>query len=404
VKLTVCAPDRTAIDRCPGSLILHEAQDGHLARIRLPGGRVRSPQLVALSQAAQLGNGLVELTSRANLQVRGLSAAAGPQLVDLLAPAGLLPSVGHDRVRNLMASPLGGRHPSARASTDALVEEIDRRLCAAPELAALSGRFLFAVDDGTGLALERRPDVALLARGAQSYTLAVGGQLTSRPLAPTQAAGAAVAAAEAFLAERRERGVGAWRIAELSGAAAAIAQRLGTRISGRLDTRAGCRLDPGTLRQSDGRVSVTALVPLGRLDAGDLMRLAQSVAEVRLGPERTLSVVDLPPPAADTARTELGRLGLVLERDSGWVGLTACAGRGRCPKARLDVSAAARTRAGTRQAAGPAEHWAACERRCGERAEQPVAIAGTEDGILVRVLAREQRVASVEDAVEVLGG
>jgi sulfite reductase beta subunit-like hemoprotein len=401
--LTVCAPDRTAIDRCPGSLVLHEAQDGYLARVRLPGGRVTSPQLGVLSQAAELGNGLVELTSRANLQVRGLPAAGGPQLAELLARAGLLPSPAHDRVRNVMASPFGGRHPSARARTDAIVEELDRRVCDARELTGLSGRFLFAVDDGTGLALARRPDVSLLAREVNRYQLMLGGELTSLSLPSSEAAAVAVAAARAFLAERQERGSGAWRMAELPGGAAAVARRLGTSASGRPGVRAPCRLDPGLLEQADGRLSLTVLVPLGRLEAGDLRGLAGTVTEVRLGPGRTFTVVDLSRSAAEAVRDELRRLGLVIEPDSGWVGLTACSGWGRCPKARLDVSAAASLRAQTRQPGAPAEHWAACERRCGERAEQPVAIAGAEDGILVRVHTREHTVDSLEAALAAVG-
>jgi hypothetical protein len=67
------------------------------------------------------------------------------------------------------------------------------------------------------------------------------------------------------------------------------------------------------------------------------------------------------------------------------------------------VSAAASLRAQTRQPGAPAEHWAACERRCGERAEQPVAIAGAEDGILVRVHTREHTVDSLEAALAAVG-
>src|SRR5438093_757526 len=160
----VCTPrQRTPADRCPGALELHDAQDGALARIRTPGGRIAADGLRALVRAVELGNGLADLTSRANVQVRGLAREDAGRLAALLADAGMLPSPAHDRARNVLASPVGGRHPEAVAPTDALVAELDRRLCAEPALAALPGRFLFAVDDGSALALDHVADVALVA-------------------------------------------------------------------------------------------------------------------------------------------------------------------------------------------------------------------------------------------------
>jgi precorrin-3B synthase len=47
---------------------MHEAADGWLARVRVPGGRLSSDALLALAAVSEeLGNGLVDLTARANV-------------------------------------------------------------------------------------------------------------------------------------------------------------------------------------------------------------------------------------------------------------------------------------------------------------------------------------------------
>lgn len=399
-----CAAERTAADRCPGTLVLHRAQDGWLARVRIPGGRVAADQLMALSGAASIGNGPVELTSRANLQLRGFGAGAGADLAAIVGEAGLLPSPVHDRARNVIASPVAGRHPSARGDTDAVVESIDRGVCADPALAELPGRFLFAVDDGSGTALDRSADVVLICREDGNYSLALAGQATADAFHPADAATVAVAAAAAFLAERSERGVDAWRIAELEQGAAAIARRIATAIAGPLDGSSGHRLAPGRLEQRDGRVALTGLAPLGRLEGPDLARLAEVADEVRVGTGRTVTVLDVDPTAVTVIEAELASLGLVVQPGSGWVGLSACAGLGRCPQARIDVRSAAMARARSRRPGAAAEHWAACERRCGERADQPIAVAALRDGVAVRRGESESVASTVADAIAVLEG
>jgi precorrin-3B synthase len=291
------APTSFQPDRCPGVLRLHEAADGLLARVRLPGGRITAEQLRAVAAGAALGNGIVELTSRASLQIRGLRDGA---VASVLEQAGLLPSRTHERVRNILASPL------ADAVTTATVAELDRALCAAPDLAALSGRFLFAVEDGSGLH-GRTADV----------TLTLGGPIDIP--------------------------------------AALDAARRGVCIPGEVP------LDHprvGALALDDGRQAVTALPPLARVTAAQLEALAELVPEARVGVARTITVFEVEPAA-------LAEIGFVVEPDSGWVGLTACAGLGACNRAQRDVRALAAARAQTRRAGDPPEHWAACERNCG---------------------------------------
>ncbi|MFD7093942.1 cobalamin biosynthesis protein CobG, partial [Streptomyces xanthophaeus] len=143
-------------DACPGALRLHAADDGFLARVRIPGGLLTAPQAAVLALAAdRFGDGHLELTSRGNVQLRGLPDGCGAALAELLDSAGLLPAPSHERIRNIVASPLADPAP---------VRELDRLLCADPEAAALSGRFLFAVDDGRGDVAALDPDVTLLSQ------------------------------------------------------------------------------------------------------------------------------------------------------------------------------------------------------------------------------------------------
>ena len=253
------ASERPGADRCPGVLALHPAEDGSLARVRVPGGRISAAQLGGVAAAAARGNGLVELTSRANVQVRGLPAGCGGELATLLAGAGLLPSFEHDRVRNVIASPLAGRMASSVAATDAVVAALDRDLCADPVFAALPGRFLFAVDDGGGLALGHAADVALVATGPDAFGLVLGGRLTSAQVSAGDAAPLALDAARAFLAVRDVE----WRIAQVGDGAERVAARLGLRLTGPTAVPRPL-LVPGVRAQADGRAALTALAPLGR--------------------------------------------------------------------------------------------------------------------------------------------
>jgi sulfite reductase beta subunit-like hemoprotein len=360
-------------------------------------------QLEAVAAASRLGNGLVELTSRANLQVRGLDEAVADEVAQLLWAAGLLPSREHERVRNVVASPVAGRHTRSVAGTDTIVAALDAGLCADPDLAELPGRFLFAVDDGSGLAASDA-DVTLTAErplggsGAQPrFALSLAGRRTTLSAPPSEAAELALFAARAFM-EVRE---GAWRVRDLPGGAAELATRLGARVTsigGRGPRRP---LTPGAITQRDGRAAVTALPPLGRLDPAALDGLAALAGEVRLSTRKTVTLLDVEWSELDVLRRELRRLGLVVTRGSGWEGLSACAGLGACASARMDVRAAAALRAGARSPGDPVEHWSACERRCGEPVGA-VAVFVDGAGITVEESGRPCATSGVESALELL--
>src|SRR3984885_3914323 len=140
-----------AADACPGILDLHEARDGLVARIRLPGGYASSARLASLAAlSSRFGDGCVDLTARGNVQIRGIQPDAADGMAQRATAAGLMPSPAHDRARNITASPLAGL--AGRPDLRKLVHALDRAVRADPGLAALPGRVLFGLDDGTGRA------------------------------------------------------------------------------------------------------------------------------------------------------------------------------------------------------------------------------------------------------------
>ncbi len=396
-------------DRCPGVLRLHAAADGHMARVRLPGGRLSKRGLRAVAALADRGNGVVELTSRASLQVRGLAARDAGPAAGALWEAGLLPSPEHDRVRNILASPFGGRHPAAALRVDDVVSALDRALCDDAELARLPGRFLFLVEDGSGTLGRQRADVALVAcDGGRRLRLELSGRPTTLDAAPTGAPALALDAARAFMALRgTDAGVG-WRIDDDPDGPARVARALGGALG------EAVRVAPrptvaGTVEQRDGRFAVTALAPLGRVDRTTLHALAAALdgeaMTLAVSPARTLTLVDVPAGSLRRLTAELEAAGLVTTADSGWDGISACAGLGACVSARVDVRAAAARRALARRARtgpAPAEHWVACERGCGRSPSAAVVVTATGDAVRVESFGAATDVATVGDALALL--
>ncbi|WP_256986922.1 cobalamin biosynthesis protein CobG [Streptomyces sp. BR123] len=182
-------------DACPGALRLHAADDGYLARVRIPGGMLGGDAALLLADAAdRLGDGHIDLTSRGNAQLRGLGASCGGELAAVLDRAGLLPAPTHERVRNIVASPLTGLDLPALPDVAPWVAELDRLLCAEAQAAALSGRFLFALDDGRGDVASLDADVTVVARDAEHALVYVATASAATTLAVTAPAATASAA------------------------------------------------------------------------------------------------------------------------------------------------------------------------------------------------------------------
>jgi precorrin-3B synthase len=408
--MTASPAARVRADACPGALQTHAAADGALARVRVPGGLLTGGQLRALAAAARdLGDGALELTSRGNVQLRGLTSGTEARLGDRLAAAGLLPSATHERVRNVLASALTGR-AGGHVDVRPWVRALDAALCADPALAALPGRYLATLDDGRGDVAGLGGDVGLLALSPAEVALTLAGVDSGLRTAPGDAVALALAATRAFLDERDAQASIAWRLGELDDGPQRVARRVATTSpdewgAGGLPEEGGQRPDAaggphlgavssggrqshgpvGSAVQRDGRVALIAVVPLGRLTADQAELLARVADEVQLTPWRSVVVPDLAEDAVDDAAVALHRTGMVFDEASPWTRVTACAGRPGCAKSLADVraDAARAVAAGTLPADGARQHWAGCERRCGRPRGEVVDVVATGTGYRV---------------------
>jgi len=140
---------------CPGALRPMLSGDGYLVRLRISGGVVSASAGRAIADCAQrYGNGLLDLSARANLQLRGVQQASLPALVEALQAHGLIDeNADAEAVRNVLASPLTGLAPDAAFDIRPYVRALEQRLASDMALHGLPSKFGFILDDGGDLSL-----------------------------------------------------------------------------------------------------------------------------------------------------------------------------------------------------------------------------------------------------------
>lgn len=361
-------------DACPGALHVHQAADGALARVRLPGGMLAPDQLERLALAAiEFGSPAMELTSRGNVQVRGITDATA--LADALAGAGLLPSASHEKVRNIVASPLSGRR-GGLGDVRPLVRELDQELQRTPALAELPGRFWFSVDDGRADVSGLTADAGAHLLSADQAALLIAGVDTGVRVPVDRVVDTLLTVALHFLEERGK----AWRTTELENIKPLLGGLQATAEPGA--TWAPTLRPPvGWIQQDDGRVALGAAVPLGVLQARTAQYLAAVGAPLVVTPWRSVLVCDLDEGVADTALRVLAPLGLIFDEASPWLDVSACTGSPGCAHSAADVRSDAA--AAAQEAVNTHRHFVGCDRACGSPATGEVLVA-TADGYRIR--------------------
>lgn len=311
--------------RCPGARLPMASGDGLVIRVRPRLGELSAAQALGLCDlAARFGTGTLELTSRANLQIRGIAAADHPQILAALDTLGLLdadPAI--EARRNILTAPGWQAGDLTERLHDALVARLG-------DLPPLPAKLGLSLDLG---AVAQLDDVSADFRFELStqggLILRADGAATGRALTEAEAPDALIALAEWFVASG---GPAAGRMARHLRRAAPPPGWLGAAPRG-----GPVPLRPG-LRTAGGAEARLALgAPFGEIRAAALRPLLAHARAMRLAPGRVFELRGGPFPAAH---------GFIADPQNPLLRIHACPGAPFCPQAEGPTRALARSLAG----------------------------------------------------------
>ncbi|MEH3021203.1 MAG: precorrin-3B synthase [Pseudomonas oryzihabitans] len=366
---------------CPGLLRIVPARDGGLCRVKLPGGRLMAGQARAIAAASERwASGVMELTNRANLQLRGVRSDGADTLVAELQAAGLGPAdPAADDVRNVLLSPAAGRDPQQLRDVRPLAAELLALLEDDRRLHGLSPKFALQLDGGEALArLDHPHDVWLSAR-AEGFVLGLAGTPGEAPLGLIPA-GREVATVALLLhrfldladpEQRRMRQLLAQRpVAELL----AGLDLLPAPSQPRAPAETARRLGIHAQRQA-GLCWIGAQPALGRLPAKSLATVADLAerhgkGDLHLTPWQGLLLPDVPVDQTPELLAALAILDLTTDPATPLARLVACTGSVGCAKGQADTKDDA-LRLAERLPTGVEVHLSGCPRSCALAGQAP---------------------------------
>ncbi len=369
------APPIAVGDACPGLFYQTAAQDGWLSRIRLPGGRLTGAQAKYLATIAQdYGNGQIWLTNRSNVQLR-LAAAMPAGALARLQTLGLAAVDARvDHLRNIMASPTAGIDRSALIDVGPLVGAIDDYLSSHSELAALSAKFSIGLDGGEAVSIrDRRNDLWFVAESFDQLRVYFGSDDTGIVVGPDGVVEIVAAIGRIYWTiapqilgdgERRKSRKPRWREivdylgldeikvpllkGDLGGSPLSRSTVLRNLRFDRQDlippsppnsfgeaspTKGGDMNHIGIHAQNDDLHYVGIVMPLGKLQSSQLLKLAQLAethgnGELRLTPWQNVIIPNVAQPIE--LQNHLTHLGYSTDRANPFAALVACSGSPGC--------------------------------------------------------------------------
>ena len=373
---------------CPSLLAPMESGDGLLVRLKPRAATLAADQADAVAAAARRhGNGIVELTNRGHLQIRGLAPAGVDGLAGEMARIGL--AAAHPRaeaVRNVLADPLGPDDPAASFDSHRLAHRIGAMLETDPALHDLPDKFGILIDAGEALPLDGCiADIMIRPfEGGTGVALDGGGRLLAIPLPGVEEAVRKLLAA--FLSWSR----GASRAGRMKAMTVALgaegvfdAAGLGGARQARTEPAGTAARPPAGFAPVADRGFFLAGAPFGAIDASALEALARisrrfADGAVRVTPWKAVALWGVAGARAGALRDAAAEAGLAVDPDDARQRIVACAGRPRCASAWADTRADAATIAATAPAG--LVHLSGCTKGCAHPGPAPLTLVATGAG------------------------
>lgn len=375
--MTAFAPDTLRRGACPSLSAPMRTGDGLLVRLRPVAPALAAEDLFALAELArQHGNGLIEITARGNLQLRGLTEASVPRLAEGLAAAGIVPQTGVA----IEVPPLSGTDPSETADAAPVADALRKAIAAAS--LTLAPKLAIVVDGGGVLSLaDMVADIRLDAVEA-GWRLSVGGDRRTARLVAVLAEDRVVAGAMTVVAALAAIGPTA-RGRDLDVTALELGATSELTLS---DAPAS---HPLGIHRIGGENVLGVAPAYGQMQADRLIALVKGLVacgarEFRLAPHRTLLVRGLSGESLANAETCAGREGFWCMDTAPGRSISICAGSAGCASAGFDTHAAADVLvadAGELLDGSVDVHISGCPKGCAHPARAAVTFCGTAAGV-----------------------
>jgi precorrin-3B synthase len=381
----VTTAERKHINRrgnCPALSSPMQTGDGLLVRLN-PISQALSPeQLIALCESADRnGNGIVEVTARGSLQIRGLSAISASSLSEDVNLMGIEVRKGVP----VETGPLAGLDPEEIADPLPLANKI-RMLAKSAGLAARLGPKVSVLVDGGGQwTLDAiAADVRCLAMRSEAggcvWQLSIGGNANdARCIGVFETPEAATVVLSVLDA-----------IAALGPAArASDLPSPGGCFGGLLHGRSAKMQHLGAIQLKNGSSALSVALPFGSMQAEGLIAFARAsqglgAQDIRPAPPRSLIVTGVDRQACAKLQKLAAELGFIVARDDPRTHIAACPGSPACASGRFATRAVAHEIAVTASSlfdGSVSLHVSGCAKGCAHPAPSTLTLVGDEKGV-----------------------